>query len=68
MTKREAINMLMALKEMKGMEIHQVDVYDDTSCSFTCSKGKKGYYGNWNPVDGVELEYAGRITEDGEIE
>ena len=67
MTKREARNMLMALKEMKGMEIHQVSVYD-VSCSFTCSKGKKGYYGNWNHVDGIELEYAGRINEDGEIE
>jgi len=63
MTKREAKNMLMALKEMKGMEIHQMDVYDDTSCSFTCSKGKKGYYGYWNHVDGIELEYAGTLED-----
>ena len=61
MSRQEAKQKLQNMKELKGHEIYNIEVYTN-SIVFTSCKGSKCYYGLFDD-QGVDLEYAGKRSD-----
>ncbi|MDD5294137.1 MAG: hypothetical protein PHW40_07540 [Candidatus Izemoplasmatales bacterium] len=64
MTRREAREILRDNKKTKGFDFYMLEVIDDWfACTALNPDNDKCYYVTFNPVDGIELEYAGMYDD-----